>query len=833
MNRKFRGIATILLFFMVTALLQGTFVGGSELDNNSYSDAMSQFQKPKDGNGTSDVILETDKSSLKELKEKDALSQDKPGVQDIEGGLHSLPKKPALGAEDISILATTIRFDEVESNDYVNVANIITNSFSADYDYNVFGYINYESDVDIYRFTLPTNGNLRSVGYWIGDYYNFNWEEDFWIGIFDANENLVAEHDLYWNSSNEEYRSLNINLSQGTYYMLVMTDPEWSSIYAGEPYVITLDYTPSAPTLHTVVFVSNGGTDVPIGYVYSNQLVPRPADPVKPGYLFAGWYSDPAFNIPWDFNTSRVVSNLTLWAKWDVVKSVVNFESNGGSYVSPVEVDYNGLLPRPADPMKSGSTFEGWYTDSALTIPWDFNYSRVTANMTLYAKWTANSYTVSFETSGGNYIPSQTILRNGIVLKPADPYKTGHTFGGWYSDANYTSPWDFNYATVTSDIVLYAKWNIIQFNVSFETFGGSTIYSNSIDYNGLVMKPMDPIKPGYLFGGWYKTSSFTVPWVFESDRVTADTVIYADWIDLSLMDLYAGNNRYATAVEISKKSFSSTDTVILALGTNFPDALAGGPLAITENAPILLTTPTSLRPETLYEILRLGASKVMILGSDGAISKAIDAELQSYGIIVERVYGDSRYGTAVEVAKKVRSKTTDHSKVILASGTTFADALAIGSYAAKEGIPILLTRPDVLTPTTKTALQEFAVDEVLIVGDVTALSSTVENEIRSMGILTSRVFGANRFNTSVSIAARYFSSSENAVFANGMVFADALAAAPFAARMNAPIILLRDSIVTAGVKEYLPLSTIGHAVFVGGDAAIKTAVKYEVVRMIR
>ncbi|MFS0881781.1 cell wall-binding repeat-containing protein, partial [Metabacillus niabensis] len=102
------------------------------------------------------------------------------------------------------------------------------------------------------------------------------------------------------------------------------------------------------------------------------------------------------------------------------------------------------------------------------------------------------------------------------------------------------------------------------------------------------------------------------------------------------IDRINGNDRYQTAVEISQAGWQKSSTVILAKGSDFPDALAGGPLAYSLNAPILLTNDKGLPNVTKQEIIRLGATKVILLGSEGAISNTIEDSLESMGVFCKK-----------------------------------------------------------------------------------------------------------------------------------------------------------------------------------------------------
>lgn len=340
---------------------------------------------------------------------------------------------------------------------------------------------------------------------------------------------------------------------------------------------------------------------------------------------------------------------------------------------------------------------------------------------------------------------------------------------------------------------------------------------------------------------------------------------------IPLMDVISGPDIYTTAAEISKKSYASADTVILASGTNFPDGLSAGPLAVQENAPILLTEVDSLPQSTLDEIKRLKASKVIVMGGEEVVGQPVAVALGNLGIAVERISGNNRFVTAMETAKRVREKSGETDKVVLVNGYgfgdaissagssskegfstllieekagvidrvaaaneyDFADVLSIGSYASKEGIPILLTETSSLTAETKAALIIFGIKEVQVAGDYSVVSQGVENEIKAMGITVTRINGGSRFGTSVNVAGKFFSGSQKAVAANGSGFAGAFAAVPLAAKMDAPIILVEQGVLPAEVSAYMIASKINCITIVGGDSSVGQAVKDQLFNSIK
>ncbi|MDR1867736.1 MAG: InlB B-repeat-containing protein [Treponema sp.] len=143
----------------------------------------------------------------------------------------------------------------------------------------------------------------------------------------------------------------------------------------------------------------------------------------------------------------------------------VAFNSNGGSSVaSKTGVASGATIQAPTAPTKGTDTFGGWYKESTLTTPWNFATDTVTANITLYAKWTETeaptTFTVTFDSKDGSAVNPITGLASGAKINEPDPAPTkeGFTFGGWYKEATFENEWDFESDTVTENTTLYAKW---------------------------------------------------------------------------------------------------------------------------------------------------------------------------------------------------------------------------------------------------------------------------------------------------------------------------------------------------------------------------------------
>ena len=182
----------------------------------------------------------------------------------------------------------------------------------------------------------------------------------------------------------------------------------------------------------------------------------------REGYSFAGW-NTAADGTGTAYADGAEVSNLTaedratvtLYAQWAVAHKVT-FDSTGGSAVDTQLVGDGEKASAPANPTRTGYTFAGWRTDATGGAAYDFNTAPVTGDLTLYAQWTPNTYTVTFNSNGGTPVTSVNVQYGQTVAKPTDPTLDGKRFVGWTTDAAGTRPYGFG-TPVTGELTLYAK----------------------------------------------------------------------------------------------------------------------------------------------------------------------------------------------------------------------------------------------------------------------------------------------------------------------------------------------------------------------------------------
>ena len=277
---------------------------------------------------------------------------------------------------------------------------------------------------------------------------------------------------------------------------------------------------------YTITFEENGGTtveDITQGHGTDLEL----PESVYDGFVFAGWYKSSTFEEDTLFEEYVMPGeNITLYAKWDVIKYTITFEENGGSEVEDIIEQSGQAILSPEAPIKEGYTFDNWYTDETLETPFEFNVMPEN-DITLYAKWNINQYTITFEENGGSEV--EDIVKDfGVeVAAPADPMKIGYAFEGWFIDEELTTPYIFS-TMPGENITLYAKWNINEYTITFNSLGGSEVETIIDIYGATINEPVAPTKEGHEFKGWYKDTSFTIPFEFTT-MPAEDIILYANW----------------------------------------------------------------------------------------------------------------------------------------------------------------------------------------------------------------------------------------------------------------------------------------------------------------
>ena len=366
---------------------------------------------------------------------------------------------------------------------------------------------------------------------------------------------------------------------------------------ASFPYTITENSTLYARwtiNQYTVTFNANGGTAVsPVTQGYNTQIAAAPA-PTKTGHTLAGWYTDAGLTTAASFPYT-ITENSTLYARWMINQYTVTFSVDGGTAVPPVTQDYNTQIAAAPAPTKAGHTLAGWYTDAGLTTEASFPYT-ITENSTLYARWTINQYTVTFNANGGTAVSPVTQDYNTQIAATPAPTKAGHTLAGWYTDAGLTTAASFPY-TITENSTLYARWTINQYTVTFNANGGTAVPLVTQDYDTQIAAAPAPTKEGHTLAGWYTDAGLTTAATFPY-TITEDSTLYAKWTE-NEYTITVQNDGNGTASANTDSAIQDTEITLTATpkeGYRFKEwQVVSGNVSISNNSFIMPDEPVTVK----------------------------------------------------------------------------------------------------------------------------------------------------------------------------------------------------------------------------------------------
>lgn len=299
----------------------------------------------------------------------------------------------------------------------------------------------------------------------------------------------------------------------------------------------------------------------------------------------------------------------------------------------------------------------------------------------------------------------------------------------------------------------------------------------------------------------------------------------------------SGNDRYKTSVNISESFNNGTiQTVILANGENFPDALSGSLLSKKYNAPIVLAGLTPSTSSDAFEYIKNHLSKsgtVYVLGGTSSISDDSINYIKQLGYNnVVRLGGQNRFDTSKVILNDI--KVQKGTPVILANGFGFADALSASSIAAIKGYPILMTDSKILPAETKDLLNDIQPSQLYVIGGSGVISDNVVAEAKGTAKSLSsdnvfRIAGNNRYDTSMNICKYFNLDSDTAVLASGENFPDALSGSALAIKSKAPVILT-DGQDISSQKSYMSTKNFKNIILLGGAGSIDVVAEYSLKR---
>jgi uncharacterized repeat protein (TIGR02543 family) len=286
----------------------------------------------------------------------------------------------------------------------------------------------------------------------------------------------------------------------------------------------------------TVTFNSEGGSSVSAVHTAEGTSITLPAAPTRSGYTFVDWFTAASGGSEAP-NPYTVTSNVTLYAQWELNTTFTvtyNYESGSGSPSSAVYSGAPLILPTPS---YTGHTFNGWYTASSggtLVGAAGASYTP-SASITLYAQYSADVFTVTYNYEGGTGTPASVNFTYGSspLVLPTPTY-SGHVFNGWYTatvGGTFLGDGGALYTPLTN-VTIYAQWTADVYTVTYNYEGGTgSPASASYTVGGAALVLPTPTYSGYTFNGWYPAPSggTLIGAGGASYRPTASSTIYAQW----------------------------------------------------------------------------------------------------------------------------------------------------------------------------------------------------------------------------------------------------------------------------------------------------------------
>ena len=314
---------------------------------------------------------------------------------------------------------------------------------------------------------------------------------------------------------------------------------ETSIVGIGEDHTL---YAYKAPIEYTITYHLNGGVNNEINpdvYTIESTTI-NLEDPTKGGYSFTGWYDNEPLtgsiveNIP-----TSSTGNLHLYANWDPNTYSVTFNSNGGTAAVPLSKDvvFNEEYGELATTTLEGYDFLGWYSADGITgelVETD-TVMNTDHNHTLYARWEASSYTLTFNSTGGTEAvpPTKDVTYHDEYGLLPTSIKEGYTFDGWYTEIIGGTEIESNtIVSIASDDTVYAHWILVTYTITYNLDGGINDGSNPATYTieTATITLEEATRTGYTFSGWFDNAEFSGTAITEITLgSTGNTSLWAKW----------------------------------------------------------------------------------------------------------------------------------------------------------------------------------------------------------------------------------------------------------------------------------------------------------------
>ena len=269
-----------------------------------------------------------------------------------------------------------------------------------------------------------------------------------------------------------------------------------------------------------------------------------------------------------------------------------------------------------------------------------------------------------------------------------------------------------------------------------------------------------------------------------------------------------GGDRYQTCLLTSQQAFAHADTVVVATGASFADALSASALCGMYQAPLLLTPRNKLPTWFFGELNRLGARNILIVGGEASVNAFVEKQLKGGGRTVTRIKGSDRYDTAVKVYQHMLGTGLPMSDLpFVARGDAFADALSAAPFAYAQCRPILLVKPGSAPSSTEAFFRTHLIDHIIVLGGAGSVSEETLLDLIDSGYAEAlyyyRVDGRDRYATAANLAEFWGWGYDYFGLATGEKFADALSGGPLCGSRQGAMLLTRKASLSRPAADVL------------------------------
>ena len=383
----------------------------------------------------------------------------------------------------------------------------------------------------------------------------------------------------------------------------------------------------------TISFNANGGTGTttPQTCYYNTSCTLKSNSFSRTGYSYEAWYT--AASGGSKLTTITATANTTVYAHWKANNYTLTYSPSGLCSPTTKTVAYNSAYGTLCAPTKTGHTFAGWYTAASGGTQVTTSTKMTTLGATIYGRFTANNYTLTYNNNGGTGCTSKSVTYNTAYGTLCTPSRTGYTFAGWYTAASGGTKVDANTKMGAGNTTIYAHWTANTYTLTYNSNGGTACNpaSKSVTFDTAYGTLCSGItRTGYTFAGWYTAASGGTKVETTTKMTTTGATIYAHWAATTFTVTYNSNGGSGTMANttctydancslrsntFTKSGYkfvgwatSSTGAVVYDNGANVKNAKTSGTLAlyakwisVNITFQVKINSGETVKSQTVYE----------------------------------------------------------------------------------------------------------------------------------------------------------------------------------------------------------------------------------------